>query len=84
VGYVSPSGVGDFYDATQTQYSTANWPGSNTAVPLVFATTTMIVEVDSSGNVPVWAHMEIEEVVGGGATTARPPFSRRWYYWNRR
>jgi hypothetical protein len=57
-------GVATFRDATSTNYSTANWPGSNTASTQVFASTTLKVKVGrtSQSNYYVIAHLQIHRV----------------------
>ncbi len=39
--------AGNFYDATDTQYASAVWPGSETPVTKTFATTTLIMEMST-------------------------------------
>jgi hypothetical protein len=56
-----PVSSGDFIDATGTNYSTANWPGSNTKITKTFATTNFILRLDNSGNARV-AHLRIVQV----------------------
>ena len=57
-----------YYDATNTNYSTANWPGNNTAVQKTFATTTfkMVIGKATGTGYTVIAHLFISQVAGGG------------------
>lgn len=46
----STSAFNQFKDPTNTEYSAANWPGSNTAVSKTFSTTICRVRVGSAGS----------------------------------
>lgn len=62
--------AGNFDDATGTNYSTANWPGSNTAVTHTFSTTTLIMKLGSTtaqANTSTIAHLYVAQ-----ATPAAP------------
>lgn len=61
---------GTFDDATGTNYSAANWPGSNTAVTHTFATTTLILKLGSTSaqaNTSTIAHLFVELAAASGA-----------------
>ena len=64
---MSTSGANSFKDATGTEYTAANWPGSNTAVQVVFSTTICRLRVGATGsNFPRIAHFYIEAAGGAG------------------
>lgn len=61
-----PSDV--FYDATDTSYSAASWPGSNAKATFTFATTTLVVAVspgDSVGSNFVISHLRAIQSASG-------------------
>ncbi|MGH8683898.1 MAG: hypothetical protein ACREUM_00960, partial [Nitrosospira sp.] len=61
-----PSDV--FYDATDTSYSAANWPGSNAKATFTYATTTLVVAVspgDSVGSNFVISHLRAVQSASG-------------------
>lgn len=61
---------GNFYDATNTVYSAANWPGSNSAASLTFSTTTFFATINSSYSFETIAHLYVEQAAGGGFSPA--------------
>ena len=64
----------NYYDATGTKYSEANWPGSETAISHTFSSTILRVAVsrDSSGSSnSVITHLRVVETGGGGATVVK-------------
>lgn len=58
--------AGEFWDASDVKYSAANWPGSQTPVSLVFATTTLIMRLKAAGGTTAVAHLSIDTAGGGG------------------
>lgn len=60
----STSGSGQFKDATNTEYSAANWPSSQTLVTKTFSTT--ICRLRSVGANQVVAHFYVEEAPATG------------------
>lgn len=63
-----------FKDATNTEYSTANWPGSNTAASKTFATTICRFQLASGGSQRI-AHLHVAAASGGGAITGDIPLT---------
>jgi hypothetical protein len=64
-------GAAHFKDATNTDYTAAAWPGSNTAVTKSFSTTIARFRLNpsSSGSPNVISHVYVESAGGGGGTT---------------
>lgn len=64
------SGVasGSFRDATNTEYTAANWPGSNTAVAATFASTICRFALGGTANFDILAHVYIEAAAASGVT----------------
>jgi hypothetical protein len=58
--------VGDFYDATDTQYTGAAWPVSETPVTVTFTGTHLSLTVDTVSGIGVIDHLRMTQV--GGAT----------------
>lgn len=54
-----------FYDTTDTAYSGANWPGSNTANTYSFAGSTLNVDLVGGASGAVIAHLFVSQVGGG-------------------
>jgi len=59
-----------FRDATDVEYSSANWPGSNTAISKTFSTTICRFTIGTTANSTLYAiaYMYVEDA--GGSTTA--------------
>lgn len=61
--------VDEFFDATGTKYSEANWPGSETAISHTFTSTILRVIVgspDSQSNATTLAHLRVVEIGSSG------------------
>lgn len=56
----STSAAGQFKDATNTEYSAANWPGSNSAVTKTFTTTICRIRLLNNGAVNAIAHVRLD------------------------
>lgn len=62
----------DWYDATNTNYSAANWPTSNTRISQTFSTTIFRLYTNAGPFTPTFmSHIEIEQQGGGGGTPSR-------------
>ena len=59
---------GDFKDATDTKYSAANWPGSETAISRTFGSTIFKLQIRSASSSynSVIAHVRLVQTGGGG------------------
>ncbi len=68
----SNNASGDFRDATDTNYSTANWPGSNTKITRTFGSTIFKLKVrDLTFNgLAAIAHIRVATAASAGATMA--------------
>jgi hypothetical protein len=61
------TGAGNaFKDATDTIYTAANWPGSNTAVSKTFTSTICLFRIGDGVNTCGYAHFYVESAGGGG------------------
>jgi hypothetical protein len=65
----STSGGSKYKDATNTEYSAAAWPGSNTAVAKTFSSTICRLKLGTISTLDVVAHFYIEAAGGGGGGT---------------
>lgn len=65
------SGADRVKDATNTEYTSTNWPGSNSAITETFAGTIIRVQDDGTSNYIVHVYVE-----AGAAATKAPPPSR--------
>ena len=62
---------GSFRDATNTEYSAANWPGSNSpSGPHSFSTTICRFALGGTANFDILAHVYVEAAGGGGFKAA--------------
>lgn len=77
--------VGKFLDTVGAAYTQAQWPGSNTAQTVTFATTTLLVRFGDgvSANTGFLAHLEVtgvETLVASGSSLIfRPRWHRQGY-----
>lgn len=60
--------AGSFKDATDTLYTAATWPGSNTANTKIFSTTILRVRGSSAVSFNYIAHLYVESAAGSPAT----------------
>jgi hypothetical protein len=58
-----------YVDAGGTVRTDAGWVSSNVQVSLTFATTTFFMRLDATVDLTTIAHLELEQVIGGGAST---------------
>jgi hypothetical protein len=65
---------GHFVDATGTDYSTANWPGSNSAVAVTFASTTCQLVLATATKQGLIAHLYLEYVPPAGRRRKVVPY----------
>ena len=65
--------AGQFWDASDVKYSSAAWPTSQTPVPLVFATTTLILRLKGDGNSSCISHLSVASVPTGGSAAVLYP-----------
>ena len=65
--------AGEFWDASDVKYTAAAWPTSQTPVPLVFATSTLILRMKGDGNSSTISHLSVEDVPAGGSAAVLYP-----------
>ena len=65
--------AGEFWDASDVKYTAAAWPTSQTPVPLVFATTTLILRLKGDGNSSAISHLSVAVVPTGGSAAELYP-----------
>ncbi len=63
-------GAGQFVDANNNTYSTANWPGSNTPKTFTFSTTILRVQANSNASYTSMAYFYVEDAASGTTHTA--------------
>lgn len=68
--------AGEFWDASDVKYSNANWPGSQTPVSIVFATSTLMMRIKAVSGTTAVAHLSIATSGGGGGSIVIPVFQQ--------